>query len=136
MLIKEPSTIQLDEQTETWIEAEAKRTGQPKETIIADLIEETVRVRRFPGIAFRGRDHDRRAWLLGTGLDIWEVIESYKELGSLEQLLEVSDIPESKVRLAIAYYDSYTEEIDREVAGNQLSQEEWHQLYPTIVPKP
>ncbi|MBA3945620.1 MAG: hypothetical protein H0X37_13770 [Herpetosiphonaceae bacterium] len=37
---------------------------------------------RFPGIGFRGPKHDRRAWLLGTALDVWEVIEAYPPCGS------------------------------------------------------
>ena len=39
-------------------------------------------MRRCPGIAFRGPEHDRRAWLLGTALDVWEVIEGYQDAGS------------------------------------------------------
>lgn len=34
-----------------------------------------------PGIAFLGDDNKRRAWLVGTSLDVWRVIEAYKDFG-------------------------------------------------------
>jgi hypothetical protein len=32
--------------------------------------EEALRMRLFPGIAFRGADCDRRAWVIGMALDV------------------------------------------------------------------
>jgi hypothetical protein len=42
--------------------------------------EEALKARLFPGIAFRGDDDDRRARLIGTNLDVWQVIEAYKDV--------------------------------------------------------
>ena len=88
-------------------------------------------MRRCPGVAFRGPEHDRRAWLLGTALDIWEVIEADQSLGSLE----TSDLSTRQIDVALAYYTAYPGEIDRAIAANQGDQETWHHRYPTLVPK-
>ncbi len=46
------------------------------------LAEDAVKMRRSPGDASRGPEHDRRwAWILGTALDVWQVIEAYEDMG-------------------------------------------------------
>lgn len=93
---------------------------------------EMVRMKRFPGLAFRGPVQDRRAWVVGTAFDVWEIIEAYKAMG-LERLLQEGDLPERKARLALRYYEAYSEEIDGVLAENQKSEEEWHRLYPEVL---
>ena len=136
MAKSKPFTMRLTAETDAWVEREARRTRRSKGAIVEALAEEAARMRRFPGIAFRGPEHARRAWLLGTALDVWEVIEAYTGLGSVEALLSVSDVPERQVRLALAYYEHYPEEIDRAIAENQAPDEALHTLYPSLVPRP
>lgn len=124
-------------QTQAWIDREIERTGLSRDALMASLAEEAARTRRFPGIAFRDEDEHRRAWVIGTALDVWELVESYKVLdSSIQRLLEVGDIPEEIVRRALAYYEEYPEEIDKAVAENQRTQAEWHALYPDLIPAP
>ncbi|MDQ5819639.1 MAG: hypothetical protein M3334_14915 [Actinomycetota bacterium] len=54
--------------------------------MLEDLAEESIRARRFPGIGFRGSEHSRRAWVIGTGFDVWEIVELYEGKGR-ERLL-------------------------------------------------
>ncbi len=135
MAKSEPFTMRLTERTNRWVEEEARRTRRSKGAVVEALAEEAARMRRFPGIAFRGPEHDRRAWLVGTALDVWEVVEAYEAMGS-ERLLEEGDLPERTIKLALAYREEYPEEIDQAVAQNRRSQAEWHALYPTLVPAP
>jgi len=99
--------------------------------VVEALAEEAARMRRFPGIAFRGPEHDRRAWLLGTALDVWQVIEAYQDIG-LERMLDEGDLPVGKIRLALAYYEAYPKEIDEAVAENRQPLEYWRRLYPGL----
>lgn len=99
------------------------------------LAKEMARMRRFPGVAFRGPVQDRRAWVVGTPFDLWEIIEAYNAIG-LERLLQEGDLPDRKARLALRYYEAYPEEIDRILAENQRSEEEWHRLYPEVFAPP
>jgi hypothetical protein len=136
MAKSKPFTLRLTPETDAWVEYEARRTRRSKGAIVEALAEEAARMRRFPGIAFRGPEHARRAWLRGTALDVWEVIEAYKDLGSLEAMLEVGDVPERPLQLALAYYEHYPAEIDQAVAENQVPEAALHTLYPSIVPRP
>jgi hypothetical protein len=126
-----PFTMRLTEETNAWVEHEARRTKRPKGAVVEALAEEAARMRRFPGIAFRGPEHDRRAWLLGTALDVWQVVEAYQDIGS-ERMLDEGDLSEGKIRLALAYYEAYPKEMDEAVAENRQPLEYWRRLYPGL----
>lgn len=129
-----PFTLRLTPETAAWVEYEARRTRRSKGAIVEALAEEAARMRRFPGIGFRGPEHDRRAWLLGTALDVWEVIGALRDAGSLDALLAVSDLPERQVRLAMRYAEHYPAEIERALTANERLATEAADLYPTFSP--
>jgi len=45
-------------------------------------------MRLFPGVAFRGADWERRAWVMGTALDVWQIVDAYRDFGSMERRCE------------------------------------------------
>lgn len=98
-----PFTVRLSSEVENWIAREANRTRQSKGALLEPLAHEAIRMRRFPGIAFRGPEHDRRAWIIGTGLDIWEIIEAYQD-SSRERLISEGALSERQIDLALAYH--------------------------------
>jgi uncharacterized protein (DUF433 family) len=128
----EPISIRLSTATDRLVAAEAKRTRRSKSAVVSAFTEETARIRRFPGIGFRGDDAARRAWVIGSGLDVWELIHMLVDFGSVERLLAESHITERHIRLALAYRDAYPEEIADAVAENRSPAEELKALYPFI----
>jgi uncharacterized protein (DUF433 family) len=134
MMVKsKPFTMRLSPETNEWVEQEARRTRRSKGAIVEALAEEGIRMRRFPGIAFGGPDGDRRAWVQGTAFDVWEIIQGYQDFGSLERLLAQGDLPERPIRLALAYYAAYPEEIDQAIEENKRVADQALWLYPTLV---
>ncbi len=125
-----PFSIRLSQTTDRFVAAEAQRTRRSKGAIVEALTEEAARMRRFPGIAFRGEDPMREAWVIGTGLDVWELIEMLQDYDSVEHLVAESAIPERAVELARAYHASYQEEVDRAIAENRRPLSELRELYP------
>lgn len=89
-------------------------------------------MRRFAGIGFRGEDAGRRAWVIGSGLDVWEIIQMVEDFGSIERLLAQTQLSERQVRLALVYRDSYSDEVAEAIAQNRRSPQEWQELYPFI----
>jgi uncharacterized protein (DUF433 family) len=113
------------------VTAEARRTKRSKGAIVEALTEEAARMRRFPGIGFRGEEPYREAWVTGTGLDVWELIEMLQDHGSVERLLEEHEhLSWRSVELAQAYYASYPDEIDEKIADNRRPLSELRELYP------
>jgi uncharacterized protein (DUF433 family) len=128
----QPLSVRLDEATERLVEAEARRTRRSKSAIVAAFTEETARSRRFPGIAFRGDDARRRPWVIGTGLDVWEIVEMLEHFGSEEDLIQQTHLTPAHVRIAIAYRHAYPDEIAEAIAENRRTGEDLAVVYPFI----
>ena len=72
----------------------------------------------------------RRARLIGTGKDVWEVIEVVRDNGGdAAESARYLEIPLGLVQAAIAYYGAYTAEIDQQVEANQQEAAEAHAAY-------
>jgi uncharacterized protein (DUF433 family) len=91
-----------------------------------------VRTRRFAGLGFRGEDAARRPWVIGSGLDVWEIVQMLEDFGSLEPVVEATQLSERQVRLALAYREAYPEEIAQAISQNRRTAEQWHELYPFV----
>jgi len=118
--------------TEELIAAEAKRTHRSKGAVIESLAEEALRARMFPGIAFRGDDWDRRPWVIGTALDVWQVVDAYRDIGSVDAMVAEGNLSERQVRLALAYHERFPKEVEEAIAQNRRSLAELHASYPFI----
>jgi uncharacterized protein (DUF433 family) len=115
-----PFSLRLSEQTDRLITAEAKRTKRSKGSVVESLAEEALKARLIPGIAFRGDDYDRRAWLIGTSLDVWQVVEAYQDFeNSFERMEAETDLSERELRTALRYYERFPEEVDSFIALNR-----------------
>jgi uncharacterized protein (DUF433 family) len=130
----QPLSIRLSPDVDRAVTAEARRLKRSKGAIVEALAEEALRMRQFPGIAYQGDDARRRPWVIGTGLDVWELCQMIEEYESTEELMDAMPVTERQIRLALAYRERYPEEIDAAIAENRRSPEEWLELYPFIEP--
>lgn len=127
-----PFSMRLSERLDALVSEEARRTRRSKGAIVAALAEEAMRTRMFPGIGFRGEDWDRRAWMMGTAHDVWQILDAYRDVGSVEAMVAEGTLSEQHVRLALAYYEQFPDEIDEAIALNRRSLAELHELYPSF----
>lgn len=125
--------MRLSKSMETLVELEAARTGRSKGAVVEALAEEALRMRLFPGIAFRGVDWDRRAWVLGTALDVWQIVDAYRDIGSVEQMVAGGSASERSINLALAYYERFPEEIDAAITENRRPLEQLQEQFPFIA---
>ncbi len=66
-----------------------------------------------PGIGFADGPAGRRAVVLGTGLDVWELVATVRQPGgSVEVASRYLELPASAVRAAVRYYGAFPAEID------------------------
>lgn len=128
----EPFSIRLSRVTDELVSQEAGRTRRSKGAVVEGLAEEALRTRRFPGIAFRGADWSRRPWLLGTALDVWEVVAASRSFDSAEEMAAKSDLSEPRVRLALAYREEFPEEIDEAIRDSERPLEQLRREFPAI----
>jgi uncharacterized protein (DUF433 family) len=85
---------------------------------VITLMEEAVRASRVPGIVFVQRRNERRPAVAFSGLEVWEVIATWKEAGEdWAQLVQAyPELSETQLRAAVAYYAAYPSEIDERLA--------------------
>ena len=83
-----------------------------------------------PLIRFADGPAGRRARLIGTRKDVWEVIAVVRDNGGdTAQSARYLEIPLGLVQAAIAYYGSYTDEIDQQIKANEQETAEAHGAY-------
>ncbi|CAN5207940.1 hypothetical protein BH20GEM2_BH20GEM2_18450 [soil metagenome] len=108
------------------LEREFRRRGcKDWSSGVLTLLEEALRISRAPGIVFADAPTGRRAVVAGSGIDVWEVIASWRQLeGDYDRLRGSYDwLSEAQLRSALAYYELYPDEIDQRLAR----EEEWTQ---------
>ncbi len=127
-----PLSIRLSARTDELVSAEARRTRRSKGALIESLAEEALRTRRFPGIAFRGTDWERRPWVIGTALDVWEIVAASRDFESLERMGAETDLTDGQIRLALAYRDEFPDEIDAALAEASRDLADLSRQYPTF----
>ena len=69
----------------------------------------------------------RRARLIGTGKDVWEVIAAVRDNdGDIAETARYLEIPLGLVQAAVTYYGAYTDEIDQWIVANEQEAAEAH----------
>jgi uncharacterized protein (DUF433 family) len=115
-----PLSIRLSETTLERLGAAARRVGLPPRTLAQRYVEEGLRMDEHPLVRFVDGPAGRRAALLGTGADVWEVIAAVRDNGGdLEQTADYLELPLGLVQAAAAYYAAYRAEIDDWIELNE-----------------
>jgi uncharacterized protein (DUF433 family) len=127
-----PFSIRLDRHDDDYVQREAQRLNRPRGAVVQAYTSEAIRMRRFPGVAFRGDDHRRRAWVIGTGLDIWEIVGLLRDFGSEQALAKEYEVTPGQIRIALAYYNEYRDEVERQLSSGRQSLEEIASRYPFV----
>jgi uncharacterized protein (DUF433 family) len=128
----EPFSIRLQAEDDRFVKEEARRLQRSRGAIVAGYTAEAIRMRRYPGIAFRGEDYRRRAWVSGTGLDVWEVIALLRDFASERALAKEYGLKPGQIKVALAYHREFADEIDDLIARGRRSEEELRAGYPFI----
>lgn len=130
-------SVRLEEEARAAVELLAREERRPKSAILRELLREAIRLRRCPGIVFVDGPTGRRPVIAGTGLEVWEVVAAFQEVGQdLEQLQKTYHwLTSPQLRGALAYWRCYPEEIEEEIRKQQaLTAERAAERYPHLFP--
>ena len=132
----QPFSIRLGAQANLLVSDEGRRSGRSRSVVVEELAEEAAKARLHPGIAFR--DRPRRAWAIGSGLDVWQIVELMRSYQDDEESLRADHplVSERHLRVAQAYAEHFPEEIEALIEANHRPLEEILELYPFIVRPP
>jgi hypothetical protein len=117
------TTVRLPEPLLQRLHDEAAERHVPMTALAAELLDEGLKTRRFPGIEYRDGPAGRRA-SLKDGPDVWEVVRALRETpGQAEDALlllaEQCELAPGLIRLAVEFYETYPGEIDARIAADE-----------------
>jgi len=128
--VSQPLSVRLNDATIKRLGARARRVRLPPRTLAQRYVEEGLRMDDHPLIRFADGPAGRRARLTGTGKDVWEVITVVRDNGgSAADAAAYLEIPLGLVQAAIAYYGTYTAEIDQLIEANEQEAAEAHAAF-------
>ena len=112
-------SIRMPEHLDALIERERRvHRGKGWSDQVIELVDESLRTRRCPGIVFRDGPAGRRAVIEGTGVDVWAVIGEWHAVGHAWGALRGAfpHLSELQLRAAVNYYALYPREVDERLA--------------------
>ena len=129
-------SLRIPNSTAEAVEALAVENGTDFSAAANQLLDEAIRMRRCPGIVYTSGPSGRRATLAGTGLDVWEIVATHRSVGCDERRLSkvYHWLDEPQLRVALAYYGLYRDEIDARIACDDAwTPEEVHRRHPALT---
>jgi len=128
--MSQPLSVRLSEATLRRLGARARRVHLPPRTLAQRYVEEGLRMDEHPLIRFAEGPAGRRARLVGTGKDVWEVIATVRDNdGDLGQAAGYLELPLGLLQAAVSYYGAYPDEIDEWIELNEQEAAEAHAAY-------
>ncbi len=108
-----PRSFRLPDTLLASLQGRARERGESANALAERYLEEGLRRDDHPLIVFREGAAKRRAALVGTRLDVAQVIETLRESdNSVEAAAEYLGVPEQHVRAAVRYYADFRQEVD------------------------
>jgi hypothetical protein len=128
----QPFSIRLGPAADLLVAEEGRRLGRSRSAVVEELAEEAAKTRLFPGIAFRG--HPRRAWVIGTGMDVWEIVDMVERYQDDMAELKANHalVTERHLRLANGYAKRFPDEVNAFLDANRRPLDELLASYPFL----
>ncbi len=122
-----PLSVRLNDATIARLGQHAQRVHLAPRTLAQRYVEEGLRMDDHPLIRFADGPSGRRAKLVGTGKDVWEIITAVRDNdGDAAETARYFEMPLGLVQAAISYYGAYRGEIDQWIEANEQQAAEAH----------
>jgi hypothetical protein len=122
-----PLSVRLNDATIARLGRHAQRVHLAPRTLAQRYVEEGLRMDEHPLVRFAEGPAGRRARLMGTGKDVWEVIATVRDNGGdIAEAARYLEMPLGLVQGAVTYYGAYADEIDQWIEVNAQEAAEAH----------
>lgn len=127
-----PTSFRLPEELLDRLDSESRAGHTSVTALVASLLDEGLKIRRFPGIVYRDGPTGRRAALL-EGPDVWEVVRDLTRthghgMDRVENLAAEVGLSEYEIRLVADFYATFPTEIDALIEADELAAEQVRKL--------
>jgi uncharacterized protein (DUF433 family) len=115
-----PLSLRLSDAAVERLGERARRAGTRPRTLAQRYVEEGLRMDEHPLVRFVDGPAGRRARLVGTGLDVWEIISVVRDNdGDVHAASDYLEVALGLTQAAVTYYGAYAEEIDEWIELNR-----------------
>ena len=132
-------SVRFLDRVDDGVQALARRTGRDVSSVVNELLDEALKMRRIPGVIFADVRRGRVARLPGTGLAVHEIVRTLRDVEQDWRRLQeayhwLSDL---QLRTALAYAEAYPEEIEAALQEDQQwTPERLWERHPFMRPEP
>lgn len=127
---KQSVAFRFDPITVKRLKQRAQDTHAAQTALAERYIEEGLRREEHPLISFRTGEQGRRPALLGTRLDVADVVETIRQNDdSVEEAADYLEIPVVHVDACLSYYADYKHEIDAWVEHTRAIAQREHERW-------
>jgi uncharacterized protein (DUF433 family) len=125
--VSQPMSLRLSPTTIDRLRSRADRVQLPARTLAQRYVDEGLRMDEHPLVRFVDGPGGRRARLLGSGRDVWEVIATVRDnMGDVAEAAAYLEVSTGLVQAAVRYYGEYVDEIDGWIQRNEREVGEAH----------
>jgi uncharacterized protein (DUF433 family) len=125
--MSQPMSLRLAQATIERLGARAQHLRTPPRTLAQRYVEEGLRMDEHPLVRFAEGPGGRRARLVGTGSDVWEVIAAVRDNdGDAAKTAEYLEMELGLVQAAVTYYGANPDEIGGWIERNEREAAEAH----------
>ena len=125
-----PFSLRLPEATVKRLSKRATRTGTAPRSLAQRYVEEGLRRDEHPLIHFVDGPAGRRASVLGSGLDVSEIVETVRDNeGDAAEAARYLEIQQQLVDAALTYYGAFRDEIDAWIEASAAEAAEAHEAW-------
>ena len=122
-----PLSVRLNDATIARLGRHAQRAHLAPRTLAQRYVEEGLRMDEHPLVRFADGPAGRRARLVGTGKDVWEIIGVVRDNdGDVRATADYLELALGLVQAAATYYGAHPPEIDEWSELNERETEEAH----------
>ena len=114
---KRPLAFRVRPETAEQLQQRARELGETQTALVERYIEEGIRIDRHPLIYFRDGAGGREPAMFGSGLRVWQVIDTLRQNGnSVADVADLLELPAWRIEACVAYYADYQDEVDAAIA--------------------
>lgn len=132
--VRELRSFRLPADTATRLDLSAAASGMTRTALAERLLDEGLRRIRHPRIDFVDGPAGRRPFVLGTGLDVWEIVATIRaNKDSTEDTADYLQVSPAIIEAAARYHAEFADEIDCWIEANDVIAEREEQLYRQTI---
>lgn len=126
--------VPLDADLARSIEQLAAETHRSADALIAQIVDEGLRLRRHPGIEFRDTAFGRQPYVVGSRLGVWDVVLIWRaQHEDREATLRYLDhFAKWQLDAALGYYQEFPAEVEAYIREASLTPEEVLARFPFL----